>query len=56
MHGEIPEHELVALLGDGRRGGDIDDQRDTLLFGNLSNRGGVAGIESANQELRTVAD
>jgi hypothetical protein len=42
------------LLGDGRRGGDIDDQRDALLFGDLGDRGRVPGIEGANQKLRTV--
>jgi hypothetical protein len=54
--GEIPEHEFVALLGYGRRGGEIDDQRDAPLFGDLGDRGRVAGIEGADQELRTVAN
>jgi hypothetical protein len=51
---KIPEHELVALLGNRRRRGDIDDQRDTLLLGSLGDGGGLPGIESADQKLRTV--
>ena len=54
--GEIPEHELVALLGDRRSGGNIDDERDTLLLGDLGDGGGLPGIEGADQKLRAVAD
>ena len=54
--GEIPEDEFVALLGDFRRRGDIDDERNALLFGDLGDRGGLAGIEGADQELGAVAD
>ena len=41
------------MAGDG---GDIDDQRNALLLGDLGDRGGLAGIEGADQELRTFAD
>ena len=53
---EIPEDELVALLGDLRRRRDIDDERNALLLGDLRDRGGLAGVESAYQKLRTIAD
>ena len=53
---EIAEHELVALLGDRRGGGDVDDERDALLLGHLGNRRGLAGIEGADQELGAVVD
>ena len=53
---EIPEHELVALLGDIRSAGNIDDERNALLLGDLRNRGGLPGIECADQKLRTVTD
>jgi hypothetical protein len=53
---EIPEYELVALLGDRRRRGDIDDQRDAFLLGDLGNGGGLPGIKRADEELRAVAD
>ena len=53
---EIPEHELVALLGDLRRSGDIDDERNALLLGDLGDGGGLPGIEGADQELGAVAD
>ena len=53
---EIAEHELVALLGDRRRGRDVDDERNALLLGDLRDRGGLAGIEGADQELRAVVD
>ena len=53
---EIAEHELVALLGDRRRRRDIDDERDALLLGHLGDRGALAGIEGADQELRAVVD
>ena len=53
---EVSEHELIALLGDSRRSGDIDDKRDALLFCNLGDRGRVAGIERADQELSTITD
>ena len=36
---EIAEHELVALLGDRRRSGDIDDERNALLLGHLRDGG-----------------
>ena len=53
---EIPEYELVALLGDRRRRGDIDDERNAFLLGDLGDGGGLAGIEGADQELRAFAD
>ena len=40
----------------GGRRGDIDDERDALLLGDLGDRGGLAGVEGADQELRAVAD
>ena len=53
---EIAEDELVALLGDRRRGGDVDDEGDALLLGDLGDGGGLAGVEGADQQLRAVAD
>ena len=53
---EIPEHELVALLGDVGRAGDIDDERNALLLGDLRDRRGLAGIEGADQKLGAVVD
>ncbi len=53
---EVAEHELVALLGDRRGGGDVDDEGNALLLGHLRDRGALAGIEGADQELRAVAD
>ena len=53
---EVAEHELVALLGDRRRGGDIDDERDALLLGHLGDRRALAGVEGADQQLRALAD
>ena len=53
---EIAEHELVALLGDRRRRRDVDDERNALLLGHLGDRGALAGIEGADQELRAVVD
>ena len=40
----------------GGRRGDIDDERNALLLGDLGDRGGLAGIEGADQKLRAVAD
>ena len=54
--GEVAEHELVALLGDGGRAGDVDDQRNALLLGDLGDGGGLAGIEGADEKLRALAD
>ena len=53
---KVPEHEFVALLGDVGRRSDIDDERHAFLFGDLGNRGGLAGIECADQELRAFAN
>ena len=53
---EIAEHELVALLGDRRGGRDVDDVGDALLLGDLRDRGALAGVERADQELRAVRD
>ena len=47
---EVAEHELVALLGDRRRRGDIDDERNALLLGDLGDRGALAGVEGAEQK------
>jgi len=51
-----PEHGLVALLGASRRSGDINDERNAFLLGDLGDRGGLAGIEGADQELCSFAD
>ena len=53
---EIAEHELVALLGDRRGGRDVDDVGNALLLGDLRDRGALAGVEGADQELRAVRD
>ena len=53
---EVAEHELVALLGDRRSGGDIDDEGNALLLGDLGDRAALAGIEGAHQKLRAVGD
>ena len=53
---EVAEHELVALLGDRRGGGDVDDEGDALLLGHLGDRRGLAGVEGADQQLRALAD
>ena len=36
--------------------GDVDDQRDALLLGDLGDGRGLAGIEGADEKLGTVAD
>ncbi len=53
---EIAEHELVALLGDRRGGGDVDDEGDALLLGDLGDGGALPGVEGADQQLRALAD
>ena len=53
---EVAEHELVALLGDRRGGGDVDDVGDALLLGDLRDGRALAGIEGADQKLRALAD
>src|SRR5262245_11761345 len=53
---EIAEHELVALLGDRRSGGDVDDERDSLLLGDLRDRRSLPGIEGSDQQLRALVD
>jgi len=53
---KIPEYELIALLGDRRRRGDVDDQRNAFLLGDLGDCGGLARIEGTDQELRSIAD
>src|SRR5262249_23498533 len=54
--GKIPEYEFVALFSDRGRRGDVDDKGNALLLGDLRDRGGLTGIERANQKLRTVVD
>jgi hypothetical protein len=51
---EVAEHERVALLGELRRGGDVDDERHPALLGDLRDRGGLAGVEGADQYVRTL--
>ncbi len=53
---EVTEHELVALLGDRRGGGDVDDVGDALLLGDLRDGRALPGIEGADQKLRALAD
>ena len=53
---EVADHELVALLGDFGGAGDIDDERNALLLGDLGDRRGLAGIEGADQKLGAVVD
>jgi len=43
---------LVALLGQLRRGGDVDDQRHATLLRHLGDGDGLARIEGANQDMR----
>src|SRR5262249_26798552 len=54
--GEIPEDEFVTLLGNLRRSSDIDDERYALLFRNLGNGSGLAGIECTDEKLRAIID
>jgi hypothetical protein len=44
------------LLGNRRRCGNVDDERDAFLLGHLGNGGARAGIERAHEKLRAVAD
>jgi len=53
---KISKNEFVALLSDWRRRGDVDDEGNALLLGDLRDRRGLAGIEGADQELRAVVD
>jgi hypothetical protein len=53
---EIAEHELVALLRDRRSGGDVDDQGDAPLLGDLGDSRGLPGIEGSDQKLRALPD
>jgi hypothetical protein len=53
---EVAEHELVALLGDGRGGGDVDHQGDALLLGHLGDRRRLPGVEGADEQLCALAD
>ena len=54
--GEISEDEFVALLGDRGRRGDVDNERNAFLLGDLRDRRGLAGIEGADQKLGAVVD
>ena len=53
---EIAHDELVALLGDLRRGGDVDDERDAALLGDLGDGDGLAGVEGADQHVGAGID
>src|SRR5260370_20019064 len=53
---KIAKYELVTLLGNVGRCRNIDNERDALLLGDLRNRGGLTGIERADQKLRTIID
>ncbi len=53
---EVAEHEFIALLRDRRGSRDIDDEGNALLLGDLRDRGALAAIERAHQQLRAVGD
>src|SRR5262249_2537597 len=53
---EIAEHEFVALLGDLRRGGDVDDVGNAFLLRDLRDSRALAGVESAHENLRAITD
>ena len=40
----------------GGRGRDVDDVGNALLLGDLRDRGALAGVEGADQQLRAVGD
>src|SRR5262249_33276749 len=52
---EVAKHEFVTLLGDLRRGGDIDDIRNALLLRDLRDGGALARVESTDENLRAIA-
>ena len=53
---EVAEDELVTLLGDRRRRGNVDDEGHALLLGDLRNSAGLAGVERTDQHLCAFAD
>src|SRR5438045_4588813 len=53
---EVAEYEFVALLGDRRGGGDIDDEGNSFLLRDLRDRAALSGIERTHQELRAIRD
>ena len=48
---EVAHHELVALLGELRGGGDVDDERDAALLGDLGDGDALARVEGADQHV-----
>ncbi len=50
---EIAKDKLVTLFGDLRRRGDVDDERNAALLGDLSDGRGGAGIEGTDQAVRS---
>jgi hypothetical protein len=54
--GEIAHEVLVALLGDLRRGRDVDHEGDLALFADLGDRQRRAGIERADDAMRAGID
>ena len=55
-NGKIPKYKFIALLGDLRRGGDVDDEGDAALFGDLRDRRRSAGVERADETMRAFLD
>src|SRR5581483_6270843 len=53
---KIPEYELLAFIGEWRSSGDIDDEWDAFLLGNLGDCRALARVECADEQLRAVAD
>jgi len=53
---EVAEDRLVALLGQLRGGGDVDDHRHAMLLANLQRRRGLAAVEGADDHRGTVLD
>ena len=53
---EVAHDELVALLGDLRRGCDVDHKRHAALLADLRDGDGLAGIEGADQDMASRVD
>ena len=53
---EVADDELVALLGDLRRRGDVHDQGHAVLLGDLGDGDGLARVEGADQDVGAGVD
>jgi hypothetical protein len=53
---EIAEYIFVALLGDLRRGRDVDHEGNPALLGDLRDRRGGARVEGADQHIGAFLD